>query len=146
MVDGEIEWEIEAIIGKSVEQVMVEERREVHSQRGRKRWATVSVPQDVVQYLVKWKGYDEVEASWKSVVELEHSRELIAEYEAVRRQEELQEEGDDGSVELAVAWVMAAKTAEDGGGSGPRAAFRCSYSAPSSPVIEADDCGLRGRL
>ena len=86
IVDGEVEWEIESIIGKSVEQVTEYERREVMSEaqrpglRARQRCETVTVPvtRDVVRYLVKWKGYDAVEASWKAADELDNARELVA--------------------------------------------------------------------
>ena len=98
IVDGEVEWEIESIIGRTVEQVTETVRRQVSSQparaglRARTRWETVPVTRDIVRYLVKWKGYDEVEASWKGEDELANCRELIAEYEAVRRRNEVPDE------------------------------------------------------
>ena len=112
IVDGEVEWEVEAVIGKYVEQVTEHERREVTTQpsrpglRPRRRWEKVPTTRDVVYYLVKWKGYDEVEASWKAADELNNCRELIDEYEAIHRLSE--EASDDNSerVELAVAWAI----------------------------------------
>ena len=35
----------------------------------------------VVQYLCKWKGYGEEEASWKAEDELQHARDLVDDYE-----------------------------------------------------------------
>ncbi len=132
IVDGEVEWEIEGIIGKSVEQITEREKREVVSLRGRKRWTTVPVTRDVVHYLVKWKGYDEVEASWKAVDELEHCRELIAEYEAVHRTDEDQGGASNEQSELAVAWLLTARVSTGSGERRGQPGVRCSYSVPSS--------------
>ena len=130
IVDGEVEWEIEAIIGKSVERVTVKERRQVQSQRGIVRWQAVPVTRDEVSYLVKWKGYDEVEASWRTVEQLEHCRELVTEYETARQQMEAEEEGRGGQEELAVAWTMLATISAGAGARRGRPGVRCSYSVP----------------
>ena len=128
LVDGEVEWEVEAIIGKYVEQVTTKVRRQVQSQRGRMRWQSVPVVRDEVSYLVKWKGYDEVEASWKTEEQLEHCKELVAEYETARQQMEAEDAGEDGLAELAVAWTMTAAMNAGGGGRRGRPGVRCSYA------------------
>jgi hypothetical protein len=115
-----------------VEQITEREKREVVSLRGRKRWTTVPVTRDVVHYLVKWKGYDEVEASWKAVDELEHCRELIAEYEAVHRTDEDQGGASNEQSELAVAWLLTARVSTGSGERRGQPGVRCSYSVPSS--------------
>ena len=136
IVDGEVEWEIESIIGRTVEQVTETVRRQVSSQparaglRARTRWETVPVTRDIVRYLVKWKGYDEVEASWKGEDELANCRELIAEYESVRRRDEVPEDERDDQTELAVAWVMSAKVSENDERQRGRRGVRCSYLSP----------------
>ena len=114
IVDGEVEWEVEAIIGKYTQHVKGYEQREVTAPparaglRARKRWEKVAVTTEVVHYLVKWKGYDEVEASWMTVDELINCRELIDEYELIHQHTVSQEDASDDSslVELAVAWVL----------------------------------------
>jgi hypothetical protein len=115
IVDGEVEWEVESIIGKYVERTTKKERREVVGEstsrraglRSRKRWETVPVTTDTTYYLVKWKGYDEVEASWKDANGLSNCRELIDEYESIRAQQgDAGGDEDNEGVELAVAWAM----------------------------------------
>jgi len=137
IVDSEVEWEIESIIGKSVELVTEYERREVHSQpsrqglRARRRWESVPVVKEVVKYLVKWKGYDAVEASWKELSELDHCRELVAEYEAIHRQMEAQGEQTGDQAELAMAWVLLPRANRDSGQQWRRPGNEsqaCSYS------------------
>jgi len=136
IVDGEVEWEVEAVIGKYVEQVTTTERQELVSQparpglRVRRRWQNVPVTKDVVYYLVKWKGYDEVEASWKAADELTNCRGLIDEYEAIHRQNESQDvsDGDSEEVELAVAWVMRPRVDVNGGGRRGQPLVNCSYA------------------
>ena len=136
IVDGEVEWEIQAIIGKNVEQVTEYVERERTSEasraglRARRRWEKVPVTRDVTHYLVKWKGYEAVEASWKTVDELGHARELVAEYEAIHRQVELEEESGDEAVELAVARVMSPRWIATADGRHGRPAVRCCYSMP----------------
>ena len=83
---------------------------------------------DVVHYLVKWKGYDAVEASWKAVEELDHARELIADYEAVRQQADVEDGVADESVELAVMWSVTPRLTVDSGGRRGRPGVRCLYS------------------
>jgi hypothetical protein len=129
IVDGDIEWEIEAIIGKSVEEVIKKERQRVVSNSGAVRWPWVKVTRDVLWYLVKWKGYDDVEASWRTVDDLQHCRELIAEYEAARGTDEVEGADSINDVELAVAWVMSPSLAADSGGRRGRPGVRCCYSS-----------------
>lgn len=129
IVDGTVEWEVEAIIGKRVEEVTVTERQQVVGQRGRRRWESRPVTRDVVEYLVKWKGYDAVEAQWKSIDELDHCRELIAEHEAARQQDAVMDDDDSIQAELAVAWTVIPRTVDSSrrdGGRG-RTAVRLSY-------------------
>ena len=132
IVDGEIEWEIEAIIGKSVEEVTKKERHRVVSSSGTVRRPWRSVTKDVIWYLVKWKGYDDVEASWRRVDELEHCQEMVAEYEAarVRADTQVDEDEDRTHEELAVAWVMTARWSDSCGGRRGQPGVRCSYSMP----------------
>jgi hypothetical protein len=63
-VDGEEEWEIEAII-----------RSELRG-RGRSRR---------IHYLVRWKGFGPEVDSWIPVEEMEHARELLEEFENQER-------------------------------------------------------------
>ena len=142
IVDGEVEWEIESIIGKCVEQVTEHVKREVTSQpsrlglRARKRYETVPVTRDVVHYLVKWKGYEAVEANWKPIDELGNARELIAEYEAIHRQVEREDEDGENSVELAVAWTVSSTLAPSSAGRRGRPGIRCSYSGSVDQVAD----------
>jgi hypothetical protein len=61
LVDGEEQYEIERIVGK----------REVRVARGKYR----------IEYLVKWLGYAETEATWQDVGELDAAKEAIEEFE-----------------------------------------------------------------
>ena len=134
IVDGEVEWEVEAVIGKYVEQVVTKQRREAISQpsrpglRVRKRWETVPVTRDDVYYLVKWKGYDDVEASWKAAEELGNCRELIDEYEVVHRQSEDVDGESSVGAELAVAWAVRPRVDVSGGGRRGQPVVRCWYA------------------
>ena len=133
IVDGEVEWEVEAIIGKYVDQVTDTERREVAQPsksglRFRKRWENGSVTRDVVYYLVKWKGYDEVEASWMAADNLPNCRELIDEYELIHRQNDEVDGDDSDAVELAVAWVVLPRVAVSSGGRSGKPLVSCSYA------------------
>ena len=144
IVNGEVEWEVESIIGKYVEEVATRERREVTTSstrpglRAKKRWENVPVTTEVAYYLVKWKGYDEVEASWKRADELANCRELIDEYEAIHRQNQADEEGAGAEVELAVAWVMSSTVAVKDGGRRDKPAVRCSYAALMNGAVSSD--------
>jgi hypothetical protein len=77
--------------------------------------------------LVKWKGYDEVEASWKAADELTHCRELIDEYETVHQQIVKVEEGQGERAELAIAWAMQFRVDGNDGRRRGRQAVTCSY-------------------
>ena len=133
IVDGAVEWEVEAIIGKYVDQVTKKEQQQVVQSsrpglRPRKQWRSVSVTTDVVYYLVKWQGYDEVEASWKLASELTNCRELIDEYEAIHRQVEDASSGGSEDAELAVAWAMMARVDVSGGTRRGQPLLSCSYA------------------
>ncbi len=60
--EGEQQWEVEAILNK----------RSI--QRGRARHPRI-------EYLVRWRGYPEWEATWEPQAHLEHAQRLVAEFE-----------------------------------------------------------------
>lgn len=99
LVDGEEEYEIERIIGKREEEVDVavaddpsavavtDDERLRRGARTRSRSRQQKVKKKVVKYLVKWKGWDDDQASWKADDELDHARELVEDYEHQQRVE-----------------------------------------------------------
>jgi Chromo (CHRromatin Organisation MOdifier) domain len=103
MVEGEEEYEIEKIIGKREEEVEMAEdddpsaaaavsedgstRRSNRLKAARRRQQLQKAKQTVVKYLVKWKGWDDDQASWKAEDELVHARELVEDYEHQQRVE-----------------------------------------------------------
>jgi rRNA pseudouridine-1189 N-methylase Emg1 (Nep1/Mra1 family) len=57
-----------------------------------------------VFYLVKWKGYDVSEATWKEASKLNNCKELIEEYEQLQQQK--RERKREEETVLAYAYVM----------------------------------------
>ncbi len=63
MIDGQEEYEVEEIVSKRVRQ------------HGRKQ---------IVEYLVKWKGYPASDNTWERISNLTNASEAISEFEAIR--------------------------------------------------------------
>jgi hypothetical protein len=66
--EGEPEWEVEAIAGKSI-------RREEVKVGSRK------VRKDVIRYLVYWKGYPVEDATWEPADNVKKAMDLVVDYE-----------------------------------------------------------------
>ena len=116
LVDGDSEYEVECVIGKDVrfEKVKVKVKREEpvvpsggRVLRARKpRVVEVKETVPVVWYLLKWKGYDESEATWQRQSDC-NCDELIAEYELLHQQNDVDGgEVTAAAVELGVATVI----------------------------------------
>ena len=120
LVDGETEWAVERVIDKrtrTVEvrrQVPVEEpvrpsgSRVLRKRPPQMRTVTEEVP--VVEYRLKWLGWDESAASWREASDC-HCQELIDEYELRQRQRDEEEDVAVGvkktpAVQLGVATVV----------------------------------------
>ena len=110
--DGDV-YEVEAIIGKNIEEhteyverVQVGPGRTVNGRQLRATKMKVKVPvvSHVVKYLVKWKGYDESEAQWKSIDKLDDCRELVDAYEELQRRPA--DDAQDSESTLALAYNM----------------------------------------
>jgi hypothetical protein len=98
MMDGEEYFEVEKIIGKKEveEEAPVEETEDSGGDGGLRRSARLRgrgphrqrpKRRRVVQYLVKWKGWDEADATWKAEDELDQAREAVEDYEHQQRVE-----------------------------------------------------------
>jgi hypothetical protein len=96
MLDGEEYYEVEKIIGKKEveEEVPAAEGEDSGGEGGLRRSARLRGrgPQRqrpkkrrAVQYLVKWKGWDEADATWKPEDELDQAREAVEDYEHEQR-------------------------------------------------------------
>jgi hypothetical protein len=93
LIDGESEWEVECVVDKRTVQkdrdVEVKEE-EMTTRAGRviKPATTRIVKQkvDVVEYKVRWKGWDESDDTWKEESELPNARQLVDEYELLKQQ------------------------------------------------------------
>lgn len=114
LVDGETEWEVESVIGK---QVRMEEKKGKKGRKGaasrraglrsRGQQPVEEVP--VVEYLVKWKGYTDDDATWKRAEDLTNSQEAVQEYELLLKQQLSKEESGEAlseAEELGVATAM----------------------------------------
>ena len=165
LIEGEPEYEVEAIIGKKitweskkVTRVVEEEARKTRSGRtvrptqpAREVTTTEQVP--VVWYKVLWKGWGESDAAWKRSDELDHCRLLVDEYELLQKHDET---GAELGVATVVQWYLQdQRTATRRG----QPVVHCSYlaaavtpsvsealgglSAASSAAVRASDpCGL----
>jgi transposase InsO family protein len=148
LVEGEPEYEVEAIIGKkfTIEEKKVTKLVEqplVKTRSGRTakptlppREVTTTEQVQVVWYKVKWKGWDESEASWQRSDKLDHCRQLIDEYELLLKHsdDQLQKAA---VVELGVAtvveWSLTDKQSTNRRGT---PTVRCSYlSAQQSAAV-----------
>jgi hypothetical protein len=103
LMDGEEEWEVERIVGKreatvavDVQQAEGEDdskgaagavRRSARLRATASRRAPRQERRKVVQYLVKWKGFDDADNSWVKETDLEHAREAVDDYEHEQRLE-----------------------------------------------------------
>jgi transposase InsO family protein len=142
LVDGETEWEVEAVVDKETRlEKKTETRLEaapVRPSGGRvlrqrpPRQVTVTVDVPVVWYKLRWRGYDE--ETWQRESDC-HCPELIAEYELRQRQRDEEEDVACGArktpaVELAVAtvieWRLTDKQATSRRG---KPTVRCSYAS-----------------
>jgi hypothetical protein len=120
LVDGETEWAVERVLDKrtrTVEvkrQVPVEEpvrpsgSRVLRKRPPQMRTVTEEVP--VVEYKLKWLGWDESAASWREASDC-HCQELIDEYELRQQQRDEEEDVAVGvrktpAVQLGVATVV----------------------------------------
>jgi hypothetical protein len=112
LVDGEVEYEVEEILDKRVDVVKSEKEEEAEVQpsaggrllRKRKRIRRVPMIETRVFYLVKWKGYDVSEATWKEASKLNNCKELIEEYEQLQQQKRERKREDE--TVLAYAYMM----------------------------------------
>jgi hypothetical protein len=144
LVDGDTEWEVECVIGKQVtmetgkvekvEERPASRRAGMRPQPPRVRTVTEEVP--VVWYKVKWKGWDDSDATWKKAEELTNSREAVDEYELRLRQMDEKESASSAStavVELGVAtavqWWMTDRQRTRRSGS---PTVRCSYMSAAA--------------
>lgn len=91
------------ILGKAVSQASApaEAGRLARKKKSKRERRTVT------RYLVKWKGFDESEATWQREDDLDNAREAVDEYE--RRQQE-----ERGEATLAVLYNVTVQTAKDG--------------------------------
>jgi hypothetical protein len=161
LVDGEPEWVVEAIVGKKtrwvkrqvteLKEAPVSRRSGIRQQPPKEVTTTKRVP--LVEYEVKWAGWDSSYNSWRLDEELEHCRELIDEYELQRKQTvEKLVAGDDEKalsavVELGVATVLQwslqdSRTTTRRG----QPTVRCSYLSVAStavplPCVGVASCG-----
>jgi len=104
LVDGEEEWEVERIVGKRESTVAVEveatgadddsKEAEGGVRRSARQRATAArrrAPRQqrrkVIQYLVKWKGFDDDDNTWVKGDDLENAREAVEDYEHQQRME-----------------------------------------------------------
>jgi hypothetical protein len=102
LVDGEEEWEVEKIVGKRESTVAVEaeaagadddsKEAEGGVRRSARLRATASrrrAPRQerrkVIQYLVKWKGFDDDDNTWVKEDDLENARNAVDDYEHQQR-------------------------------------------------------------
>jgi hypothetical protein len=121
LVDGEPEYEVEAITGKKttieskrVTRVVEEPARQTRSGRVSKptkpatREVTTVEQVPVVWYRVLWRGWEVSDSTWQREAELEHCRQLIDEYELLVKQAHAGEDGKTtvAAVELGVATVV----------------------------------------
>ena len=156
LIDGETRWVVEKVVGKrSVKterkQVSTLEELPVRPSGGRvmrqraprevKRWVTVPV----VEYLLRWEGYDEDADTWQKERDCD-CPELIAEYEPLQQQKGEQDAANRGLrtapvVELAVAtalsWWLTDKQSTSRRG---RPTVRCSYASAQSVVDSGAVC------
>ena len=155
LVDGESEWVVEAIVGKKTRWVrrqvteVVQPKVTTTKRAGRVSKPTQS-PQEVtttkrvplVEYEVKWAGWDSSYNSWRLDEELTHCRELIDEYELQRKQTvEKLVAGDDEKalsavVELGTATVLQ-WSLQDSRSTTRRGqpVVRCSYLSVASTAV-----------
>ena len=150
LIEGELEWEVEAIIGKKtiMEDMKVKrlvDRPGVKTRTGRVSKPTQSAQQEVtttervpvVYYRVLWKGWGEDDASWMKDSDLSHSRELIDAYELLVKQSSQADGQKAGAavVELGVATVVQCSlqdkqsTARRG-----KPTVRCAYLRAGQPL------------
>ena len=153
IIDGEAEWEVEAILDKRVRKKKVTWKEAAQPTSEVTRGGRVSMkrvqPPDVTrwkmvpvtEYKVKWKGWDEADSTWMEASELPHATEAIAEYELMRQRSDalLAADGDEKAmaavVQLGVAtlveWRLTAPQSTSRRG---QPTVRCSYLSASAEV------------
>jgi hypothetical protein len=105
LVEGDEEWEVERIVGKREWTVPAETglarpgadddskeaegavRRSARLRATAARRAPRQQRRKVIQYLVKWKGFDDDDDTWVKEEDLEHAREAVDDYEHQQRLE-----------------------------------------------------------
>ena len=137
LIEGEVEYEVEAITGKKMRMVEKQVKKTVVetsvSQRGRTqrkppKEVTVTELVPEVEYQVKWKGYDDKDAMWMRESQLDHCRKLIDEYELLMKQSE-KTGAAAAAVELGVATVVQWRLQDK---QTQRPTVHCSYASASA--------------
>jgi hypothetical protein len=138
LVDDEPEWEVEKIVDKRIVRRMrqVDEAPTTVAEARQTRSTRVTQPPTVkrvkkllriVEYRVRWKGWDESDDSWIEESELSHSRQAIEEYELLEQQAKSKLDESAAGLELGVATVVQCSLAESVASSCTHPVVRCSF-------------------
>jgi hypothetical protein len=138
LVGDQTEWEVEKVVDKRIDQkeMMVDEV--VKEQKTRSGRVTRSVNPvvrrvkktvEVVMYRVRWKGWDESYDEWKEESELTHCRDLIEEYELVRRQAMSELDESSPVFELGLATAVECRLTKKGKARQGQPTVRCAFMA-----------------
>ena len=143
LIDGEVEWEVESIVGKKVILELKEMTKQVEVPTGRSggrytrkvqqsKTTTVKEKVPVTWYKVKWVGWGDDDATWMRRDDLPHCKQLIDEYELLMKQSD-EEETAGTAQELGVAiavrcWETDPQSTTRRG----QPTVRCSYLAATA--------------